>query len=61
MNERRPLASTIGGAAMVRLWRDLDRRIAAEEITTAKAAELFVEQMFTPPAVSPIDRDGNAR
>ena len=31
-------------AGMARLWRDLDRRIEAEEITTAKAAELFVAE-----------------
>ena len=34
-------------AEMVRAWRDLDRRIEAEEITTAKAAELFVAE-FSP-------------
>jgi hypothetical protein len=31
-------------ANMVRAWRDLDRRIASEEITTTKAAELFVAE-----------------
>ena len=35
---KKPIAAP---AEMVRAWRDLDRRIEAEEITTAKAAELF--------------------
>ena len=35
-------------ADMVRHWRDLDRRIEAGEITTAKAAELFVAEFTSP-------------
>jgi hypothetical protein len=34
----------VSPAEMVRAWRDLDRRVLAEEITTAKAAELFVAE-----------------
>jgi hypothetical protein len=40
-------------AEMVRAWRDLDRRVMAEEITTTKAAELFIAEFVSGPSRQP--------